>query len=104
MIHRLHDLQIDIAIITETKLISTDHVKVTGYDCLRRDRTEQGRGGRVMLLIKKGIILEPMRDQEYPYSADMMEVQGIKVKVNNTNEICILVVYRKPDGRPTTES
>lgn len=48
--------EIDVGIITETKLNEKVNIRISGYDIIREDREiGQGSGGVILIIIKKGI-------------------------------------------------
>lgn len=92
---RLREEDVDIGIITETKMGEDDKIRMTGYDIARQERrTGAGKGGGVMILIKKKIKWENIQSKEIGGEKDNMEIKGIRIK---SEEKCLNVVgiYRK---------
>jgi exonuclease III len=50
---KMHD--VDIMLITETKLLKTDKIHIESYNLLREERNTYTRGGGVAILVKRGI-------------------------------------------------
>lgn len=51
---RLEENEVDIGIITETKLIEKDKLRISGYITVRKERVMgKGREGGIVTLIKK---------------------------------------------------
>ena len=51
--HFLHSHKIDIMLLNETKLSTNKEIKVPRYASVRKDRSNRGTGGGVMILIKR---------------------------------------------------
>jgi hypothetical protein len=90
---KMHD--VDIMLITETKLLKTDKINIDSYNILRKERNTDTRGGGVAILVKRGI----------PYikaqvAANEIECTAIKL----SNNIVIAVVYNRPCNKYKIES
>jgi hypothetical protein len=62
----MHD--VDIMLITETKLLKTDKIQIESYNLLRKERNTDTRGGGVAILVKRGI----------PYIKAQLTANGIE--------------------------
>lgn len=58
LINYLHDRQIDVMLINETKLKANDKLKIRGYTVLRKDRPNALRGGGVAIVISNNVPYE----------------------------------------------
>jgi exonuclease III len=90
---KMHD--VDIMLITETKLLKTDKLNIDSYNILRKERNTDTRGGGVAILVKRGI----------PYikaqvAANEIECTAIKL----SNNVVIAVVYNRPCNKYKIES
>jgi hypothetical protein len=90
---KMHD--VDIMLITETKLLKTDKIQIESYNLIRKERNTDTRGGGVAILVKRGI----------PYikaqlTANEIECTAIKL----SNKIVIAVVYNRPCNKYKIES
>lgn len=62
----------DVGIFTETKLKEEDKLRMTGYRIIRKDRVfGVGRGGGVMIMVRKDIIWETIRDSDISENTDI---------------------------------
>lgn len=89
--HFIHTHKIDIFIITETKLQTTDKIKIQNYSSHRYDRNDPVPGGGVAILIKKNIPYTKLKiNQNLSF-----EYAAIKLK----NDLSIIGIYNKPSNR-----
>lgn len=85
----------DIAIITETKLKTTEKIKIKGYKIVRRDRQNNiNASGGVAIIVREDICMEiiNMEKQE----GNNMEAVGVRIILKNGKKLNIIGIYRKP--------
>lgn len=86
----LQEHEIDIALITETKLNQTDKINIKNYETYRKDRPTNGGG--VAIIIKNTI-----HHSLIPDTHNILEILGIKIK----NNIHLFALYINPNYRLT---
>lgn len=96
---RLQEFKIDIGIITETKLLEGDNLRLSGYDIIRNDREIGiGRGRGVMIIIQKDLKWEPILKKDIGGKIKGFETVRIKLKGEVGNRH-IIGIYKKPGKR-----
>lgn len=69
---------------------------MTKYRIIRKDRVfGVGRGGGVMIMVRKDIIWEIIRDSDISENTDNIEIKGIRIK-GKENILNLIGIYRKP--------
>ena len=82
-----------------TPNISNDEIELTGYNCIRADRTKdsgKSSGGGLLLYYKHGLKCTPMED--LTLCSPDIEMCWLKLSLTNTRPIYIGLVYRPPSG------
>ena len=90
---RLQSDDIDICIIQETKMNTSDKPSYQGYTCIRADRKHL-KGGGLAILIRSTLVFEKLD----AVSIDATETQSIKVRMGKNKWIYITNVYCPPDN------
>ena len=81
---------IDIMLLNETKLKSLSKFKVTGYQCVRKERDNDKAGGGVMILVK-----DKIQYSEVFLSLSSIEAVAIKLRDN----LIIVSAYNPPKSK-----
>lgn len=81
---------IDIMLLNETKISAKRNIKLSGYDCIRKDRNDLGTGGGVMILIRNTI-----KYHEIDLQTKSIETVGIKLGDGSV----IVSGYKPPQGK-----
>lgn len=69
---------------------------MTKYRIIRKDRVfGVDRGGGVMIMVRKDIIWETIRDSNISENTDNIEIKGIRIK-GKENILNLIGIYRKP--------
>lgn len=92
LIQFLQQREVDIMAISETKLTTSDKLKIRGYDVVRKDRLENTRGGGVIILIKRDVDYTKLTTDR---ASTLIEHAAIKL-VDGT---IIVSVYNKPSSQ-----
>ncbi|CAG5093147.1 Protein of unknown function [Cotesia congregata] len=84
--------QIDIALISETKLHSEHKLSFNDYNLIRTDRPNAKNGGGTAILINKKLSFTPI---SYPNSLSnkVIEYTAIRLKVNSKKSLIIFSIY-----------
>lgn len=99
---RFQEHNIDIGIITETKLLEGDNLKFSGYDIIKKDRKGgKGREGGVLIVIQKNLVWEPIMEKDMGGKLNEVETVDIRLKGEIENRY-ITGIYRRP-GKKTNK-
>jgi hypothetical protein len=88
----LDNQQVDILVINETKLGDLDddsHFTHCHYEMHRRDRNSRGRGGGIMVYVKKSLKHEAVADKD-------VELINLVVEPSPNHKITVIACYRPP--------
>lgn len=83
---------IDIALISESHLQSTDRLSIRNYEIIRTDRP-YGRGGGTAVIIKSNITYTPVQI----HGLTSAEITAIKILLHNNEEVMVAAMYFPPN-------
>ena len=99
---RFDDLEIDVALIQETKLGEKDKqssYEIKGYKAFREDRKVDIKGGGVLTYIR-GTLPHELVDYRY---INGCEIQTIRIRLSNQKWITLTNFYCPPENSPSQE-
>lgn len=95
----LHNLRIDLALITETHLTKYSNIYIPGYKLLKTDHPDNTAHGGVAILIKNAIQFQPLPH----FCFDYLQSCSLIIKLNNI-PITIAAVYSPPKHKITIQN
>jgi hypothetical protein len=94
----------DVIAVTETWLhseILNSELNLPGYQIFRQDRRTSRKGGGLILYINNN--LAAMRVNQLPDEFPELEIITVKIKIPNSPNLTLAVIYRSPTQQSTTD-